>query len=136
MATIKCPQCGKPMDSETIFCPHCGYMMSMEERENAQPYTEKQVTTSVNQSQQQVSNTSSSQVRRSYNSSNSRPATVDDGSVVLGFFLGFLGFIGLFGLIFAIRSGKKKTIKGAGIGFGVFIGLAIIIGIIFATRIL
>ena len=133
---IKCPSCGKGMPEDTVFCPHCGYMMSMEERENAQPYTEKQVTTSVNQSQQQASNTSSSQVRRSYSSSNSRPANVDEGSVALGFFLGFFGVIGLFGLIFAIRSGKKKTIKGACIGFGVFIGLAIIISIIFASGIL
>lgn len=133
---IKCPSCGKGMPEDTVFCPHCGYMMSMEERENAQPYIEKKVTTPVNQPQQQVSNTSSSQVRRSYNSSNSRPANVDEGSVALGFFLGFLGVIGLFGLIFAIRSGKKKTIKGASIGFGVFIGLAIILSIIFATRIL
>ena len=133
---IKCPSCGKGMPEDTVFCPHCGYMMSMEERENAQPYNEKQVTTPVNQPQQQVSNTSSSQVRRSYSSSNSRSANVDEGSVALGFFLGFLGVIGLFGLIFAIRSGKKKTIKGASIGFGVFIGLAIILSIIFATRIL
>lgn len=134
MATIKCPQCGKPMDSETIFCPHCGYMMSMEERENAQPYTEKQVTTSVNQSQQQASNTSSSPVRRSYSSSNSRPANVDEGSVAIGFILSFL--IGIIGFVIAIATGKKKTIKGAGIGLGVFLGLAVIAGIIFATRIL
>lgn len=133
---IKCPKCGKGMSSEEIFCPHCGYMMSMEERENAQPYIEKQVTTPVNQPQQQVSNTSSSQVRRSYSSSNSKPAAVDEGSVALGFFLGFLGVIGLFGLIFAIRSGKKKTIKGASIGFGVFIGLAIIVSILFGTGII
>lgn len=131
MATIKCPQCGKPMDSETIFCPHCGYMMSMEERENAQPYTEKQVTTSVNQSQQQVSNTTSSQVRRS---SNSRPSTVDEGSVAVGFILSF--FLGLIGFIIALVTGKKKTIKGAGIGFGFFLGLAVIFGIIIGTKVL
>ena len=133
---IKCPSCGKGMPEDTVFCPHCGYMMSMEERENAQPYIEKQVTTPVNQPQQQVSNTSSSQGRRSYSSSNSRPATVDEGSVALGFFLGFLGVIGLFGLIFAIRSGKKKTIKGAGIGFGFFLGLAVIAGIIIGSKVL
>ena len=131
---IKCPSCGKGMPEDTVFCPHCGYMMSMEERENAQPYTEKQVTTSVNQSQQQVSNTSSSQVRRSYSSSNSRPATVDEGSVAVGFILSFL--IGIIGFVIAIATGKKKTIKGAGIGLGVFLGLAVITGIIFATRIL
>lgn len=131
MATIKCPQCGKPMDSETIFCPHCGYMMSMEERENAQPYTEKQVTTSVNQSQQQVSNTTSSQVRRS---SSSRPATVDEGSVAVGLILSL--FLGLIGFIIALVMGKKKTIKGAGIGFGFFLGLAVIMGIIIGTKVL
>ena len=128
---IKCPSCGKGMPEDTVFCPHCGYMMSMEERENAQPYNEKQVTTSVNQPQQQVSNTSSSQVRRS---SNSRPSTVDEGSVAVGFILSF--FLGLIGFIIALVTGKKKTIKGAGIGFGFFLGLAVIMGIIIGTKVL
>lgn len=128
---IKCPSCGKGMPEDTVFCPHCGYMMSMEERENAQPYNEKQVTTSVNQPQQQVSNTSSSQVRRS---SNSRPSTVDEGSVAVGFILSF--FLGLIGFIIALVMGKKKTIKGAGIGFGFFLGLAVIAGIIIGTKVL
>ena len=128
---IKCPSCGKGMPEDTVFCPHCGYMMSMEERENAQPYNEKQVTTSVNQPQQQVSNTSSSQVRRS---SNSRPSTVDEGSVAVGFILSF--FLGLIGFIIALVTGKKKTIKGAGIGFGFFLGLAVIFGIIIGTKVL
>lgn len=128
---IKCPKCGKGMSSEEIFCPHCGYMMSMEERENAQPYNEKQVTTPVNQSQQQSSNTSSSQVRRS---SNSRPAAVDEGSVVVGLILS--SFLGLIGFIIALVTGKKKTIKGAGIGFGLFLGLAVIVGIIIGTKVL
>lgn len=128
---IKCPKCGKGMSSEEIFCPHCGYMMSMEERENAQPYNEKQVTSSVNQSQQQVSNPAPSQVRRS---SNSRPVTVDEGSVAVGFILSF--FLGLIGFVIALVVGKKKTIKGAGIGFGFFLGLAVIFGIILGTKVL
>lgn len=128
---IKCPSCGKGIPEDTVFCPHCGYMMSMEERENAQPYNEKQVTTPVNQSQQQVSNTSSSQARRS---SNSRPANVDEGSVAVGFILSF--FLGLIGFIIALVMGKKKTIKGAGIGFGFFLGLAVIMGIILGTKVL
>lgn len=128
---IKCPKCGKGMSSEEIFCPHCGYMMSMEERENAQPYNEKQVTSSVNQSQQQVSNPAPSQVRRSFNS---RPVTVDEGSVAVGFILSF--FLGLIGFVIALVVGKKKTIKGAGIGFGFFLGLAVIFGIILGTKVL
>lgn len=132
---IKCPSCGKGIPEDTVFCPHCGYMMSMEERENAQPYVEKQVTTPVNQPQQQVSNTSSSQTRRSYSSSSSRPAAVNEGSVAVGFILGFFTF-GLVGFVIAIMTGKKKTIKGASIGLGVYIGLAVIVGIIFATGVI
>lgn len=131
---IKCPKCGKGMSSEEIFCPHCGYMMSMEERENAQPYNEKQVTSSVNQSQQQVSNPAPSQTKPSYSSSNSRPAAVDEGSVAVGFILSF--FLGLIGFVIALVVGKKKTMKGAGIGFGFFLGLAVIAGIIIGSKVL
>ena len=134
MAMIKCPKCGKGMSSEEIFCPHCGYMMSMEERENAQPYNEKQVTSSVNQSQQQSSNQAPSQTRPSYSSSNSRPAAVDEGSVAVGFILSF--FLGLIGFVIALVVGKKKTMKGAGIGFGFFLGLAVIAGIIIGSKVL
>ena len=131
---IKCPKCGKGMSSEEIFCPHCGYMMSMEERENAQPYNEKQVTSSVNQSQQQSSNQAPSHTKPSYSSSNSRPAAVDEGSVAVGFILSF--FLGLIGFVIALVVGKKKTMKGASIGFGFFLGLAVIAGIIIGSKVL
>lgn len=56
----------------------------------------------------------------------------DEGSVGLGFLLGFI--LGLIGLIIACAIGKRRTIKGAGIGIlaDLTIGVIILITIVTA----
>ncbi len=128
MAMIRCPECGKGIPEDTVFCPHCGYMMTQEERENAKPYVEsKTPVTSTTQTSYSSSGTSKAV-------STSRPGAVSDGSLALGLILGLA--LGIIGIVIAALTKGQKTIKGAGVGFGLMLGLAIIVGILFATGII
>ena len=127
---IKCPGCGKGIPEDTVFCPHCGYMMTMEERENAKPYVEPKVTTSAPTQQTSYSSSTPSNKQVSKTSSSAVP----DGSLALGLVLGLT--LGIIGIVIAAVTKGQKTMKGAGVGFGFTLGLAIIVGIMFATGII
>ena len=129
MAMIRCPECGKGIPEDTVFCPHCGYMMTQEERENAKPYVESKTPVT---STTQTSYSSSSQTSRPV--STTRPTAVPDGSLALGLILGLT--LGILGIVIAALSKGQKTIKGAGVGFGLMLGLAIIAGILFGTGVI
>lgn len=127
---IKCPECGKGIPEDTVFCPHCGYMMTMEERENAKPYVEPKVTTSAPTQQTSYSSSTTSNKPVSKTSS----CAVSDGSYALGLVLGLT--LGIVGIVIAAVTKGQKTMKGAGVGFGFMLGLAIIVGILFGTGII